>query len=80
MLCSDLDAPRKQRHTATRIRERLATEHAAEELSYSTVWDYVRVRRAQIDLEASRRREVFIAQDHAPGGGGRLRRGLGDPE
>lgn len=29
--------------------------------------DYVRVRRAQIDREAGRRVEVFIAQDHAPG-------------
>ncbi|WP_220658546.1 IS21 family transposase [Tsukamurella sp. TY48] len=67
MLRLDLDAPRKQRHTATRIRERLAIEHGAEELSYSTVRDYVRVRRAQIDLEAGRRTEVFIAQDHAPG-------------
>ena len=67
MLRSDLDAPRKQRHTATRIRERLAVEHDAVELSYSTVRDYVRVRRAQIEVEAGRRREVFIAQDHAPG-------------
>ena len=67
MLRSDLDAPRKQRHTATRIRERLAIEHDAVELSYSTVRDYVRVRRAQIEVEAGRRTEVFIAQDHAPG-------------
>ncbi|WP_041944211.1 IS21 family transposase [Tsukamurella paurometabola] len=67
MLRSDLQAPRKQRHTATRIRERLAIEHGAVELSYSTVRDYVRVRRAQIEVEAGRRTEVFIAQDHAPG-------------
>lgn len=39
MLRSDLQAPRKQRHTATRIRERLAIEHNAVELSYSTVRD-----------------------------------------
>jgi hypothetical protein len=31
------------------------------------VRDYVRVRRAEIDLEAGRRVEAFIAQDHAPG-------------
>lgn len=68
MLRADLDAPRKQRHTATRILSRLVDEHAATGLSYSTVRDYVRVRRAQIDLEAGRRVEdVFIAQDHAPG-------------
>lgn len=31
------------------------------------VRDYVRVRRAQIDLEAGRRVEVFVPQEHAPG-------------
>lgn len=68
MLRSDLDAPRKQRHTATRILARLVDEHGATGLSYSTVRDYVRVRRAQIDLEAGRRvEEVFVPQEHAPG-------------
>ncbi len=68
MLRADLDAPRKQRHSATRILARLIDEHAATDLSCSTVRDYVRIRRAQIDLEAGRRVEdVFIAQDHAPG-------------
>ncbi|MGI8418344.1 MAG: IS21 family transposase [Nakamurella sp.] len=68
MLRADLDAPRKQRHTATRILARLIDEHAATDLSYSTVRDYVRVRRAQIEVEAGRRVEVaFIAQEHAPG-------------
>ena len=67
MLRADLDAPRKQRHTATRILARLVDEHAATGLSYSTVRDYVRVRRAEIDLEVGRRVEAFIAQDHAPG-------------
>jgi hypothetical protein len=33
---------------------RLVEEHGAQELSYSTVRDYVRVRRAQIDVEAGR--------------------------
>ncbi len=46
MLRTDLDAPRKQRHTATRVLARLIEEHAADGLSYSTVRDYVRVRRA----------------------------------
>ena len=67
MLTEDTTAPRKQRHTARRILARLIEEHGAEELSYSTVRDYVRVRRAQIDLEAGRRVEAFVPQDHAPG-------------
>ena len=67
MLRADLDAPRKQRHTATRILARLVDEQAATGLSYSTVRDYVRVRRAQIDLEGGRRLEAFIAQHHGPG-------------
>lgn len=67
MLIEDTTAPRKQRHTAKRILARLLEEHAAQDLSYSTVRDYVRVRRAQIDLEAGRRVEVFVPQEHAPG-------------
>lgn len=60
MLRADLDAPRKQRHTARRIHVRLIEEHAATDVSYSTVRDYVRIRRAQIDLEAGRRVEVMV--------------------
>ncbi|WP_312722620.1 IS21 family transposase [Mobilicoccus sp.] len=67
MLTADLSAPRKQRHTARRIHARLLEEHAAVGLSYSTVRDWVRVRRAQVDLEAGRRVEVFVPQEHAPG-------------
>jgi transposase len=67
MLTEDTTAPRKQRHTARRILARLIEDHEAEELSYSTVRDYVRVRRAQIDVEAGRRVEVFVPQEHAPG-------------
>ena len=67
MLTSDLTAPRKQRHTARRIHARLIEEYEATGLSYSTVRDYVRVRRAQIDVEAGRRVEVFVPQEHAPG-------------
>jgi hypothetical protein len=67
MLTEDTTAPRKQRHTARRILARLLDEHGAQELSYSTVRDYVRIRRAQIDVEAGRRVEVFIPQEHAPG-------------
>jgi hypothetical protein len=35
MLVADLDAPRKQKHTARRIRARLVDEHDAADLSYS---------------------------------------------
>lgn len=70
MLTEDTAAPRKQRHTARRILARLIEEHGAEELSYSTVRDYVRIRRAEIDVEAGRRVEAFIPQEHAPGAGG----------
>jgi hypothetical protein len=66
-LTEDTTAPRKQRHTARRILAPLMDEHGAQELSYSTVRDYVRVRRAQIDVEAGRRVEVFVPQEHAPG-------------
>jgi transposase len=67
MLVEDTTAPRKQRHTARRILARLIEERDATVLSYSTVRDYVRVRRAQIDVEAGRRVEVFVPQEHAPG-------------
>jgi transposase len=67
MLTADLSAPRKQRHTVRRIHARLIEEYGASELSYSTVRDYVRVRRAQIDIEAGRRVELFVPQEHAPG-------------
>lgn len=67
MLMSDTTAPRKQKHTARRVHARLVEEHGAQQLSYSTVRNYVRVRRAQIDVEAGRRLEVFVPQEHAPG-------------
>ena len=41
MLRGDLDAPKKQRHTARRILARLVDEHGAKDLSYSRVRDYV---------------------------------------
>lgn len=62
MPTTDLDAPRKQRHTATRILARLADEHGATNLSYSTVRDYVRVRRVEIEVAAGRRVSAFVPQ------------------
>jgi transposase len=68
MLREDLDAPRKQRHTARRVLARLVDEHALVEITYSTVRDYVRVRRPQIWAEAGRSLgEVYVPQTHEPG-------------
>jgi transposase len=68
MLRSDLDAPKKQRHTARRVLARLVDEHDAVGLSYSTVRDYVRTRRPQILAEAGKPLELgFVPQTHEPG-------------
>lgn len=67
MLRADLEAPRKQRHTATRVWQRLVDEHGLDEITYSTVRDYVRVRRAQIWAEAGRAAEAgHVLQAHPP--------------
>jgi len=50
MLREDLAAPRKQRHTARRVFERLVDEHDAQ-VSYSYVAKYVARRRAEIAAE-----------------------------
>lgn len=68
MLRSDLDAPKKQRHTARRVLARLVDEHGAQALSYSTVRDHVRKRRPQILAEAGRPLELgYVPQTHEPG-------------
>lgn len=46
MLVADMTEPSEQRHTAGRVLHPLIKEHYASELSYSTVRDYVRGRRA----------------------------------
>jgi transposase len=56
---SDGRAPRKQRHTAKRIFERLRDEHGFAG-GYTTVKDYVRQARI-------RQREVFVPLAHPPG-------------
>ena len=67
-LRSDLDAPRKQRHTVTRIHARLVAEHEAAGVSYSAVRDYVARRRAEIAEEEGRGpARVFIPRHHPPG-------------
>lgn len=64
MLWEDTRAPKKQRHTMDRIVRRLAAEHGFEEVSYSTVRDWVRRRRPEIEREARERRR-FLAQHPA---------------
>ena len=68
-LRDDLDAPKKQRHTARRVLARLVDEQAAADVSYSTVRDYVARRRPEIAAEAGRVLEQgFVPQTHEPGG------------
>ena len=55
----DLRRPRKQRHTAKRIFERLRDEYGFDG-GYTTVKDYVRENRRQT-------REMFVPLSHAPG-------------
>ena len=67
-LRADLDAPRKQRHTAKRIHDRLAVERGAADVSYSAVRDYVARRRPEIRIEEGRGpAKVFVPQHHPPG-------------
>ena len=59
ILEDDLGLPKKQRHTAKRIFERLRDEHGFGG-GYTTVKDYVREHRRQT-------REMFVPLSHAPG-------------
>ena len=73
MLRTDLDAPKKQRHTARRVLARLVEEHDAVELSYSTVRDHVAKRRPQIAAEAGKALESgFVPQTHPPAAEGEV--------
>ena len=73
MLRSDLTAPRKQRHTAVRVLDRLVDEHQATGLSYSTLRAYVAERRREIWAEAGRAiAEVFVPQTHVPAAEGEV--------
>ncbi len=62
VLIADQTAPRKQRHTAKRIADRLAEEHGVV-VAGSTMRDYVRKRRRELGLAA----EAFCEQVHDPG-------------
>jgi transposase len=65
MLEADLSAPRKQRHTAHRIYERIRAERPECALAEATVRRYVQQRKEELGLKA---REVFIAQSYQWGG------------
>jgi transposase len=60
---ADRTAPRKQRHTARRIHQRLVDEHGAD-VAETTVRQYVRARKRAMGLTVG---EVFVPQIHAPG-------------
>ena len=62
-LLADQDAPRKQRHTARRVWQRLVAEHGAS-VSEVTVLRYVARHRVEFGLVQV---EVAIPQTHAPG-------------
>ncbi len=62
-LQADRDAPRKQRHTAKRIHQRLVDEHGAD-VAETTVRQYVRSRKRSMGWAVG---EVFVPQVHAPG-------------
>lgn len=62
-LVADIEAPRKQRHTAKRVWRRLVDEHGVD-VAETTVRDHVRKRRRALGLAA---RDVFVPQIHAPG-------------
>ena len=72
MLRSDLDGPKKQRHTARRILAWLADEQGGVGLSYSTVCDHVRRPRRKILAEAGWLELVCAAGSSAGGRGGGL--------
>jgi transposase len=62
-LIADMDAPRKQRHTARRVWQRLVAEHQAT-LAEVTVSRYVARRRVELGVD---HREVSIPQTHLAG-------------
>ena len=62
-LVADREAPRKQRHTAKRVWQRLVDECGAD-VAETTVREYVRRRRRELGAPVD---EVFVPQVHEPG-------------
>ena len=73
-LTEDQAAPRKQRHTARRVWERLVDEHAAD-VAESTVRRYVRTCRRELHLDHV---DVAIVAHHEPGEEAQVDFGLSD--
>lgn len=71
VLVADRDAPRKQRHTAKRIRDRLAEEHGVL-VSESQCRAVVARIRAEIAAEAGTPVKVFVPQTRLPGAEGEV--------
>jgi hypothetical protein len=76
LLRSDLKAPRKQRHTARRVFQRLVAEHGFTTATYWTVRNYVRRRRPQIVVEARDQQHLaidgMVPQEHEPAAEGEV--------
>jgi transposase len=69
ILQSDLEAPRKQRHTAHRIWERIRQERPEVPVAEATVRRYVHQRKEELGLAA---RETFVPQSYDWGGEGQV--------
>jgi len=69
ILQSDREAPRKQRHTAHRIWERIRQEHPDSPVAEATVRRYVQRRKEELGLAA---RETFVPQSYDWGGEGQV--------
>ncbi|MDN5770241.1 MAG: IS21 family transposase, partial [Microlunatus sp.] len=68
ILVADLDAPRTQRHTATRISARLIDEQGMADISYPVVRAYAARRKPEIRLEQGRGDlGGFVPHTHLPG-------------
>lgn len=63
ILEADLSAPRKQRHTAARIYQRLQVERPDFPVGHSRVREYVSFRKRQLGMT---KQEIFIPQSYPP--------------
>ena len=69
ILETDVNAPRKQRHTARRIFDRLRIEKPSIEVAEATVRAYVREKKLKIGLI---HREIFVSQSYTLGHEGQV--------
>jgi transposase len=69
ILAADRDAPRKQRHTAHRIYERIRTELPEHKVAEVTVRQYVRERKRELGWAT---RTTCVPQSYAPGQEGQV--------